>query len=282
MKTYTLNLNGKLVSLDAPLVMGILNATPDSFYAPSRAEEERAAVERARQIVEEGAAIIDVGACSTRPGSDTVDAATEMERLRRVLGPIRRELPGAALSVDTFRADVARMCVEEFGACMVNDVSGGLADERMFPTVAQTGAAYVLMHMRGTPATMQGLTDYEDVVHDVVLELSRGVARLRRLGVCDVVADPGFGFAKTLTQNYELLAGLGAFRELGCPLLVGVSRKRMIAGLLGVEVGDALAGTIAVNTAAMLSGAHIVRVHDVKAAVQAATIVKQIRTSGNA
>ena len=271
--TYSLNLHGRLVTIDRPWVMGIINVTPDSFYSGSRVNDERSLIERVRQMLDEGADVLDVGACSTRPGSEQVDALQEMERLQWALGVMRREAPDAIISVDSYRADVARRCVEEWGADIINDISGGLIDEAMFATVAELQVPYVLMHMRGTPETMSSLTDYDNVAADVLEWMARRIDELRQLGVADVIADPGFGFAKTQEQNYELLARLDAFHALNAPLLVGVSRKRMIYTPLGCTADEALNGTTVINTIALQQGAHILRVHDVKAAVEAVRLI---------
>ena len=275
--TYSLNLHGRLVTIDRPWVMGIINVTPDSFYSGSRVNDERSLVERVRQMLDEGADVLDVGACSTRPGSEQVDARQEMERLQWALGVMRREAPDAIISVDTYRADVARRCVEEWGADIINDISGGLIDETMFATVAELQVPYVLMHMRGTPETMSSLTDYDNVAAEVLEWMARRIDELRQLGVADVIADPGFGFAKTQEQNYELLARLEAFHALNAPLLVGVSRKRMIYTPLGCTADEALNGTTVINTIALQQGAHILRVHDVKAAVEAVRLTTLLR-----
>ena len=276
-KTYSLNLRGRLVTIDRPWVMGIINVTPDSFYSGSRVNDEGLLTERVRQIIADGADVIDVGACSTRPGSESVDAQGEMARLEWALAVIRREAPDVVVSVDTFRADVARRCVEEWGADIINDISGGTMDEAMFATVASLRVPYVLMHMRGTPETMAGLTDYDNVTAEVLEWMARRIDQLRQLGVADVIADPGFGFAKTLEQNYELLARLNAFHALDAPLLVGVSRKRMIYTPLQCTADEALNGTTVVNTIALEQGTHILRVHDVKAATQAVAITTLLR-----
>ena len=273
---YTLNLGGRLVDLDRPWVMGVMNVTPDSFYASSRvAFDEAAVAARVRTMVEQGADVLDVGACSTRPGSQPPSVEEEMRRLRVVLPVVRREAPQLPVSVDTYRADVARMAVEELGAHMVNDVGGGTLDDAMWRTVAHLRVPYVVMHMRGTPSTMQSLTDYgnDGVLATVFKDLMQKVDALHQLGVNDVLADPGFGFAKTLAQNYELLAQLEVFHQLQVPLVVGVSRKSMVTAALGVPADEALNGTTALHTIAFMAGAHIVRAHDVKAAVQARAIV---------
>lgn len=264
----TINVGGRLMDVSRPKVMGIVNATPDSFYSASRHRGADAAREAGIQLAA-GADILDIGACSTRHGSQEVSAEVEMERLRDALGPIREKFPEAIISVDTWRAGVARRCVEEFGVDIINDISGGDYDPDMFATVAELKVPYVLMHTRGVPATMSQLTDYEDVTADVLRALAFKLDELRQLGVCDVIIDPGFGFAKDIDQNYQLLANLPAFSELGCPLLVGASRKRFVWQLLGITPEDALPGTVAVNTLALVNGADILRVHDVAAAVQA-------------
>jgi dihydropteroate synthase len=228
-------------------------------------------------MLDEGADVIDVGACSTRPGSEQVDAQGEMSRLQWALDVIRRIAPDVILSVDTYRAEVARRCVMEWGADIINDISGGLIDEEMFPTVAELQVPYVLMHMRGTPETMSSLTDYGNVAADVLEWMARRIYGLRQLGVADIIADPGFGFAKTMEQNYELLARLEAFHALNAPLLVGVSRKRMIYTPLGCTADDALNGTTVINTIALQQGAHILRVHDVKAAAEAVRLTTLLR-----
>jgi len=279
-KTYTLNLKGRLVTIDRPWVMGIINVTPDSFYRGSRIADEQALVDRTRSMIADGADVIDVGACSTRPGSEQVDAQQEMERLQWALGIIRRVAPEVVLSVDTYRAAVARRCVVEWGADIINDISGGTLDEDMFDTIAGLHVPYVLMHMRGTPQTMSSMTDYQDVTTDVLQWMARRIDKLHQMGVADVIADPGFGFAKTVEQNYELLARLNAFQALNAPLLVGVSRKRMIYTPLDCTADEALNGTTVVNTIALLQGAHILRVHDVKAAVQAVKLTMMVHEHG--
>ncbi len=276
-KSYSLNLKGRLVTIDRPWVMGIVNVTPDSFYSGSRVADEQSLVQRVRQMLAEGADVIDVGACSTRPGGEQVDAQGEMERLGWALGIIRREQPDVVLSVDTYRADVARSCVEQWGADIINDISGGTIDDTMFSTVATLGVPYVLMHMRGTPETMAQMTDYENVTGDVLEWMAHRVDDLRQRGVADVIVDPGFGFAKTVEQNYELLAGLEAFHALEAPLLVGVSRKRMIYMPLGCGADEALNGTTVLNSVALLQGAHFLRVHDVLAAAQAVRLITMLR-----
>lgn len=257
--------------------MGIVNITPDSFFAGSRTTDEEAIAARAAAMVEQGAAMLDVGAYSSRPGAAEVPVAEELERLRLGLRAVRAAVgPEIPVSVDTFRAEVAEKAVGSWGADIVNDISGGALDSRMFAAVAALRAPYILMHMRGTPATMQSLTDYADVVADAVRELSRPLAELERLGVADVIVDPGFGFAKTLDQNYRLLAALRQFGLLGRPLLAGMSRKSMLTRLLGIGADEALGATTAVNVLALERGAAILRVHDVAPAVEAVKIVGKV------
>ena len=278
MKPFSLNLHGRIVEFTTPQVMGILNTTPDSFHSPSRAYEAEAAVEAARRMISEGADIIDVGGYSTRPGAAEVSLEEELRRVRLGVEAVRSISADIPVSVDTFRAEVARMAVTEWGADIINDISGGNLDPEMHATVAELHVPYILMHMRGTPADMQTLTSYPDgVVAGVAAELSRPLERLRRMGVADIIIDPGFGFAKTLEQNYELLAGLPVLADLlECPILAGMSRKSMITRLCGIPSPEALPGTIALHTAAMLAGAAIVRVHDVKEAAQARDVTAML------
>ena len=276
--TYTINVNGTLMDLATPRVMGIVNVTPDSFFAGSRTRTEADIARRVEQLVAEGADILDVGGYSSRPGADDVSPEEERERLRLGLGVIRRVAPEAVVSVDTFRADVARMCVEEYGAALVNDISGGELDAEMFPTVARLGVPYVLMHMQGTPQTMQDRPLYNNVLRDVFLYFARKVQQLRDLGQKDILLDPGFGFGKTLEDNYALLAHLEEFSSVfGLPVLVGVSRKSMITRLLGVTPAEALNGTTVLNTLCLQKGASILRVHDVRPAVEAVRLVQAMQ-----
>ena len=276
--SYTINAGGRLLDLQTPVVMGILNATPDSFYAGSRTQTEAEIAARVHQIVDEGAGIIDVGAYSSRSGADDVPAEEEARRLRHALDIVRREAPDAIISVDTFRADVAKMCIEEGGAHIINDISGGTLDKNMFRTVARLRVPYILMHIQGEPHTMQQAPHYNNLEQEVFLFLSQRVDQLRQLGVADIILDPGFGFGKTLAHNYELMNRLEDFREFDLPLLVGISRKSMIYKLLGTTPAEALGGTIALNTIALMKGAHILRVHDVRAAVETVRIVETMKT----
>ena len=279
-KARYINANGKLLDLSTPCVMGILNATPDSFYAGSRMQTEAQIARRVEQMAQEGAGIMDVGAYSSRPGAADVSAKDEMERLRTALGVVRRLQPDAIVSVDTFRADVARMCVEEYGAAIINDISGGELDKDMFATVARLQVPYVLMHMQGTPQDMQQRPHYDSLLEDVFLYFARKVQQLRDLGVKDIILDPGFGFGKTLEHNYELLAHLEDFRIFELPLLAGVSRKSMIYRLLDTTPAEALNGTTVVHSICLLKGADILRVHDVRQAVEAVKIIMKMNEKG--
>lgn len=274
MQPFSLNIRGKLIEFDRPAVMAIINVTPDSFYDRSRNMLADEIAESARRAVGEGADIIDLGAYSSRPGAAEVPEDEELSRLARGLEAVRRVAPSIPVSVDTFRAAVARRCVDEFGADIINDISGGDLDNDMFETVAALRVPYILMHMRGTPSTMQSLTDYpQGVTAGVIAELAPKLEKLALLGVNDVIVDPGFGFAKTLEQNYRLLHDLEAFSMLGRPVLVGVSRKSMATKLLGIETRDALNATTVLNTLALERGTSILRVHDVKEARQAVEII---------
>ena len=272
---YTLNCNGRLLSLAEPQVMGILNATPDSFYAASRQQTEHDIANRTQQILTEGASIIDVGACSTRPGSKAVSEAEEMARLRTALAIVRREAPEAVVSVDTFRPDVARMVVEEFGADIINDVGGsvdtppstGIAtphsqseNTQMFRMVSRLGVPYIYMSWKSN-------------VRDILLDCAKATDTLRSMGQKDIILDPGFGFGKTLEENYAVMNGLEQMQMTGQPILVGISRKSMINRLLDIQPEQALNGTTALNTLALLKGASILRVHDVREAVECVRIV---------
>ena len=277
MLNYTINANGQLIDLGTPQVMGILNVTPDSFYSGSRKQTETEIAERVEQILAEGGQMIDIGAYSSRPNADDVSTKEEMERLRRGLRILREKAPDAIVSVDTFRADVAKMCVEEYGVQIVNDISGGELDKEMFPTVAHLGVPYVLMHMKGMPQTMQEAPHYDDLMKEVLLYFAEKVQQLRDLGQKDIILDPGFGFAKTLEHNYELLSHLEALQIFELPILVGVSRKSMIYKLLGTTAQEALNGTTVLNTICLMKGcANILRVHDVKECVEAVNIYQQL------
>lgn len=260
---YTLNCNGRLLDLSEPQVMGIINLTPDSFYAASRKQAEGEIIARCHQILLEGASIIDVGACSTRPGGGLVSEEEEAERLQRGLRLIRREMPDAILSIDTFRPEVARMCIEEFGADIINDVEGS---DEMFQTVARLRTPYIYMSRKAT-------------VHDILLDFAQTVQRLRDLAQKDIILDPGFGFGKTPEENFQLLRELEKLHVLDLPLLVGMSRKRMVWQTLKVTPDNALNGTTVLNTVALQKGASILRVHDVKEASEAVKLVLNLKSS---
>ena len=272
-----INANGRLMDLSEPQVMGILNVTPDSFYAGSHGVTEGYIIDRIHQIMNEGASIIDIGACSTRPGADEVSIEEEMSRLRMGLELIRKHRPDAIVSVDTYRADVAKMCVEEYGAAIINDISAGQMDEQMFATIARLGIPYIIMHMKGTPKDMQVNPQYDHFLKEVFYYFSEKVQRLRDLGVKDIIIDPGFGFGKTLEHNYELMNHLEEFALFELPLLVGVSRKSMIYKYLSITPEEALNGTTTLNTIALLKGANILRVHDVRQAMESIKIVQKMR-----
>lgn len=274
---HTLNLRGKLYSLCEPKIMGILNVTPDSFYAESRTSNEEHIAARVQQLMDDGADMIDIGGYSSRSGADDVSPEEEMNRLRRGLRVVRRLYPEVLISVDTFRADVARMCVEEEGADIINDISGGMMDRQMFRTVARLGVPYILMHMQGTPDTMQQAPHYDNLRREVMLYFAERIDRLCQMGAKDIIVDPGFGFGKTLEHNYELFHHLDDFNLFNLPLLVGISRKSMIYKLLGGTPQTSLNGTTVLNTIALMKGAHILRVHDVKEAVEAKRIVMKMK-----
>ena len=274
-----INVNGSLLDLSQPRVMGILNVTPDSFYAGSRTQTEAEIVRRVKQIVSEGAAIIDIGAYSSRPNADNVSAREEMERLRMGLKILFEIQPDAVVSVDTFRADVGRMCVEEYGVAIINDIAAGEMDANMFHTVAALNVPYIMMHMQGTPQSMQQHPHYDNLLKEVFLYFARKVQQLRDLGVKDIILDLGFGFGKTMEHNYELLSHLEEFRIFELPLLVGVSRKSMIYRLLDITPQEALNGTTVLDTICLLKGADILRVHDVKEAVETVRIVQAMRNN---
>lgn len=274
---HTLNLRGKLYSLCEPKIMGILNVTPDSFYAESRTSDEEHIAARVQQLMDDGADMIDIGGYSSRSGADDVSPEEEMNRLRRGLRVVRRLYPEVPISVDTFRADVARMCVEEEGADIINDISGGMMDRQMFRTVARLGVPYILMHMQGTPDTMQQAPHYENLRREVMLYFAERIDRLCQMGAKDIIVDSGFGFGKTLEHNYELFHHLDDFNLFNLPLLVGISRKSMIYKLLGGTPQTSLNGTTVLNTIALMKGVHILRVHDVKEAVEAKRIVMKMK-----
>lgn len=276
-KPFSLNIHGRLIEYDRPAVMGIINVTPDSFYAGSRVNADEIG-RRVRDMMDDGADMIDIGGYSSRSGAAAVSETEEIDRLAAGIAALREVSPDIVVSVDTFRASVAKIAIEQMGADIINDISGGDLDDDMFETVANLKVPYILMHMRGTPADMQTMTDYPDgVTAEVLRDLSVKLRKLRLAGVSDVIVDPGFGFAKTLEQNYRLMADLPMFAELlDAPVLVGISRKSMVTRCLGVPASDALNGTTALNTIALLKGAQILRVHDVKACAEAVRIVSML------
>lgn len=276
---YSINVNGKLIDLAEPQVMGILNVTPDSFYSGSRKQTEEDIRNRVKQIIDEGGQMIDIGAYSSRSGADDVSTQEEMARLRHGMKIVNEMAPDMPVSVDTFRADVAKMCVEELGVGIINDISGGELDKRMFETVAKLGVPYILMHMKGTPQTMQQAPHYDDLMKEIMLYFAEKIQKLRDLGQKDIILDPGYGFAKTIEHNYELLGHQEMLHVFELPLLVGISRKSMIYRLLGSSPEESLNGTSVLNTIALQKGASILRVHDVKECVEVVKIVKMMENN---
>ena len=280
-KPRYINIKGKLLDLSQPRIMGVINITPDSFYKGSRVSGEKEIIETAARMIDDGADIIDIGAYSSRPYAD--DITLEEER-KRLLGPLKmiiRELPQAVISVDTFRSEIAREAIVDCGAHIINDISSGEADKNMFSLVAELNVPYIMMHMKGDPASMQKNPVYDDVVADIMREMSSRIVRLRAAGVKDLIFDPGFGFGKTITHNFEMLRRLHDFSIAGLPILVGVSRKSMIWKTLSITPEDALNGTTVLNTVALLNGADILRVHDVREAVQAVKLITELRNTKN-
>lgn len=276
MHPFTLNLHGRLHEYSRPVVMGVLNITPDSFYSSSRARTRDDIMSAAERLVAEGADMLDLGAYSSRPGADEVPAEEELARLDLGIHAVREAIGGdIPISIDTFRAEVAEKAME-WGGDIINDIAGGTLDPEMFATVARLRVPYILMHMRGTPATMQTMTDYGDVAADVISELSFKIAELQQLGVADIIVDPGFGFAKTLDQNYRLLAHLPDFAILGRPVLAGMSRKSMLTRLLGIDASEALTATAIAGALALERGAAILRVHDPREAAQSVAIIEKL------
>ena len=276
-----INVNGKLMDFSSPKVMGILNVTPDSFFAQSRKQTSKEIIERVKQIINEGASIVDLGAYSSRSNADDVSPKEEMNRLRIALEIIRNEFSDIVVSIDTFRADVARMCVEEYNADIINDIAAGEMDKEMFPTIASLGVPYIIMHMKGTPQNMQDTPKYDNELKEVLYYFSEKVQKLRDLGVKDIIIDPGFGFAKTIEHNYELLNHMEEFQIFDLPILVGVSRKSMIYNLLGTTPQEALNGTTVIDTIALMKGANILRVHDVRQAVENVRIFEKMQECRN-
>ena len=276
---FTLNCKGKLLVIDKPLVMGIINITPDSFYEGSRQQTGESILAKATKMINEGADIIDVGGQSTRPGSERITVKEELERVLPAIEIILKSFPGTIISVDTYQSQVAEACVNA-GASMINDISAGNLDSNMIPAVAKLGVPYICMHMKGTPQTMISESQYTDVFEEVFQYFLKKVNSLKALGVLDIILDPGFGFAKTADQSFELLNKLDQFKLLELPILAGMSRKSMICKTLDTTPEFALNGTTAANTIALLKGAKILRVHDVKAAVEAIKIVNRTTRRG--
>jgi len=272
--TLQVNLNNKLVDLSTPIVMGIVNVTPDSFYKGNRFVSDKGVIQCVEKILEDGGSIIDVGGYSTRPLAEVISQDEEIRRVSEALDIILKKFPDVHISVDTFRSGVAREVVKNYRVGMINDIGGGTLDNLMFETIADLKVAYILMHTRGTPQTMQDQTHYEDIISELLFFLEKRVSQLRLLGVFDVVVDPGFGFAKTIEQNFQILKRLSYLKELNIPILVGISRKSMIYKSLNTDAAGALNGTTAANMLALMGGAKILRVHDVKEAMQAISIFK--------
>jgi len=270
----TLQCNGRLITIEKPMVMGIINVTSDSFFSGSRFRFSHSIARRAKQIVEEGGQIIDIGACSTRPGAKAVSERDEVKRLHKALATIRRSYPETIISVDTFRASVAEWAVREFRVDIINDISAGQMDSKMFETIAELNVPYILMHMQGTPENMQQNPHYENVIRDLILFFNDKIEKLKQLNVKDIIIDPGFGFGKTIEHNYTILKNLEAFKLLELPILVGISRKSMIYKPLNIKPEHALNGTTVLNTLSILKGASILRVHDVKQAVETINLLE--------
>lgn len=275
-KPRYINVRGRLLDLAVPRVMGIINVTPDSFYKGSRFNSEREIAEAAGRMISDGADILDIGGYSSRPGAADITTEEEWNRVSAALKIIVKEFPDAILSIDTFRAEIARRAVEEFGAAMINDISGGEGDKGMFALVAGLNVPYVLMHMRGNPRTMQQNTEYDDVVADILRWFAPKIQQLRLAGVKDIILDPGFGFSKTVSQNFEILNRLREFTVAELPVLAGLSRKTTVWKTLGISAAEALNGTTVLNTTALLNGADFLRVHDVKEAVEAVKLVSML------
>jgi dihydropteroate synthase len=276
-QSYTINCQGRLIDLSTPIVMGILNVSLDSFYDGGKFLDEKTVIDQVSKMLEEGATIIDVGAASSRPGSDIIPEDIELERIKKSTGWIIEHFPQAIISIDSWRSSVAQAGLDE-GGSMINDISGGDLDPKMFETLAKFNVPYVIMHMQGNPQNMQINPTYLNVFQEVLLNLQGKVQQLRLLGINDIIVDPGFGFGKNLEHNYVLLQQLSLLQMLDCPVLVGLSRKSMANKVLGTKASEALNGTTVLNTIALLNGANILRVHDVKEAVEAIKIVEQYKT----
>ncbi len=276
----TINCRGKLIDLSVPKVMGIINVTPDSFYDGGKTFSEKDILDQAEKMFSEGATFLDIGGYSTRPGADDISESEEIGRVVEAVKSISKKFPDALISVDTFRSEVAKQAVFA-GAAIINDVSGGTLDSEMYKTAAQLKVPYILMHMRGTPKNMTKLTDYKNVTIDVLKDLSEKIALARAVGVNDIIADPGFGFAKIPEQSFQLLNNLELFQNLDVPILAGVSRKSFIYKTLKTSAEKALNGTTSINTIALLKGAQILRVHDVKEAMECVTLIENLKNNSN-
>lgn len=270
-----INCKGNLIDLSQPKVMGIINITPDSFYSASRATSDKEILKSAEKMLAEGASFLDLGAYSSRPGADSIPAEEEIKRMIPAIELILKEFPEAILSIDTFRAEIAEKSIKS-GASIINDISAGKLDEKMLPLIAKYQVPYIMMHMKGTPQTMKDLNKYDDLVADVLFYFSERIKAARNLGINDIIIDPGFGFAKNISQNFELLSKLELFKNLDLPLLAGVSRKSMIWKKLEISAQEALNGTTVLNTTALLKGANILRVHDVKEAIECIKLTNEL------
>ncbi len=275
----SINVGGELIDFTVPVIMGIINVTPDSFFDGGKMQDEKTLLSAVEKMVKEGVSVIDVGGVSTRPGAQLISTKVELGRLLPAVEAIRREFPKIPLSIDTFRSWVAVRIIDEFGPVIVNDISGGSLDSKMFETVGKLGVPYILSHIQGTPRDMQENPEYTDIIKDISTYFSEKVKRLSKLGVNDVIIDPGFGFGKNLEHNYELLNRLDSFKVFQLPVMVGLSRKSMIWKALENEPQDALNGTTVANTMALLGGADILRVHDVNEAVEAVRIFCEIKAT---
>ncbi|MBA0885253.1 dihydropteroate synthase [Flavobacterium undicola] len=271
----TINCKGQLIDLSQPKVMGILNITPNSFFDGGRYSSENEILAKVEKMLAEGATFIDIGAYSSKPSAEFVSEEEELDRIVPVVQLLVKHFPEILISIDTFRSEVARACIEN-GAAIINDISAGNLDDKMLEVIAQYNVPYIMMHMRGTPETMQSMTEYEDVVKEVLLYFSEKISQARSLGINDLIVDPGFGFAKTIAQNYEVMRKLELFHSLELPMLIGISRKSMIHKTLGITADEALNGTTVLNTIALTKGAHILRVHDVAAAMECVKLYEKL------
>ena len=276
-KPKYINVKGQLIDLEVPRVMGILNITPDSFYKGSRYKDEKEIIAAAQRMLEEGADFLDIGGYSSRPGANNISVEEEKRRVLTAVRYVSKEFPQAIISVDTFRAEVAREAVCDCGAHIVNDISGGDADPEMAELISELNVPYIIMHMRGNPQTMQNNPVYEDVVSDILMWFGKKTVSLMASGVKDIIIDPGFGFGKNMIHNFEILRRLGEFRIAGLPIMVGLSRKAMIWKTLDSKPGEALNGTSVLNAVALMNGADILRVHDVKEAVETAKLINIVK-----